>query len=63
MKCCECGQLLAPVIEHVGPKNCGCKKIAEEMIRNGTVKKIKEEKGNLKYDYFILLTNPKTTSY
>ena len=27
LKCCECGQLLAPVIEHVGPKNCGWKKI------------------------------------
>lgn len=25
-------------------------KIAEEMIKNGTVKKIKEEKGNLKYE-------------
>ena len=40
-----------------------CKKIAEEMIKNGTVKKIKEEKGNLKYDYFISLNNLKTTSY
>ena len=40
-----------------------CKKIAEEMIKKGAVKKIKEEKGNLKYDYFISLNNPKTTSY
>lgn len=34
-------------------KDGNAKKFAEEMISSGTVKKIKEEKGNLKYDYFF----------
>lgn len=34
-------------------KDGNAKKFAQEMISSGTVEKIKEEKGNLKYDYFF----------
>lgn len=41
-------------------KNGNAKKFAEEMISSGTVKKIKEEKGNLKYDYFFPMNDEET---
>ena len=33
-------------------ENGNARKFAEEMISFGTVQKIREEKGNLKYEYF-----------
>lgn len=41
-------------------KDGNAKKFAEEMISSGTVKKIKEEKGNLKYDYFFPYNDKET---
>lgn len=41
-------------------KNGSAKEFVNEMIQSGTVKKIKEEQGNLKYDYFISLSDPET---
>lgn len=40
--------------------NGNAKKFVEEMISSGTVKKIREEKGNLKYTYFIQADDPET---
>lgn len=34
-------------------KNGAARKFAEEMIASGTVDAIRNEKGNIKYDYFI----------
>ena len=34
-------------------ENGNARKFAEEMISSGTVQKIREEKGNLKYEYFF----------
>lgn len=36
------------------------KKFAEEMISSGTVSKIKEEDGNLKYDFFFPMNDDST---
>lgn len=41
-------------------KNGAAVQFAKEMISNGTVEKIKKEKGNLKYDYFIQFDDPET---
>ncbi|WP_281714684.1 putative quinol monooxygenase [Allobaculum stercoricanis] len=41
-------------------KNGSARKFAEEMISNGVVDAIRQEKGNLKYDYFLSLDNPET---
>lgn len=41
-------------------QNGSAQKFMNEMIQSGTVKKIKEEQGNLKYDYFISVDNPET---
>ena len=34
-------------------ENGNARKFAEEMISSGSVQKIREEKGNLKYEYFF----------
>lgn len=36
------------------------RKFAQEMIESGTVERIKKEKGNLKYDYFVPLDDSET---
>jgi quinol monooxygenase YgiN len=36
-------------------KNGNARKFAEEMISSGTVKKIRAEKGNLRYEYYLPL--------
>ena len=41
-------------------KKGAAKKFAEEMISSGTVAKIKAEPGNLRYDYFLPLSDPET---
>lgn len=41
-------------------KNGAAKKFAEEMISSGTVQKIREEAGNLRYEYYIPLDDPET---
>lgn len=41
-------------------KNGAAAKFAKEMISGGTVQKIREEPGNLKYDYFVNVENPET---
>ncbi len=41
-------------------KNGAARKFADEMIASGTVQKIKEEAGNLRYDYFVKLDDPET---
>lgn len=41
-------------------KNGAAMEFVNEMISSGTVRKIREEKGNLKYDYFIKTDDPET---
>lgn len=41
-------------------KNGAAKEFVREMISSGTVQAIKEESGNLKYDYFIKIDEPDT---
>lgn len=41
-------------------KSGAAREFAEEMISSGTVKLIKDEPGNLKYDYFIPMDEPET---
>ncbi|MBO6130079.1 MAG: antibiotic biosynthesis monooxygenase [Pseudobutyrivibrio sp.] len=41
-------------------KNGAAKKFAEEMMSSGTVKKIREEAGNLRYEYYIPFDDPET---
>ena len=40
--------------------NGAAKRFAEEMISNGTVDKIRNEGGNLRYEYFQSLDDPET---
>lgn len=41
-------------------KNGAAANFAKEMISSGTVQKIREESGNLKYDYFASVESPET---
>lgn len=41
-------------------KNGSAIRFAEEMVSSGTVAAIKNEKGNLKYDYFVQMNDPET---
>lgn len=41
-------------------KNGNARKFVDEMISSGTVQLIKEESGNLRYDYFEKLDDPET---
>lgn len=41
-------------------ENGNARKFAEEMISSGTVQKIREEKGNLKYEYFFPMEEGET---
>lgn len=41
-------------------KNGNARKFAEEMESSGTAKAIREEKGNLRYEYFFLAASPET---
>ena len=41
-------------------KNGAARAFAEEMVSSGTVDLIKNEQGNLKYDYFIKMDEPET---
>ena len=41
-------------------KNGAARAFAEEMVSSGTVRLIKNEQGNLKYDYFIKMDEPET---
>lgn len=41
-------------------ENGAAKKFAEEMINSGTVKKIREEAGNLRYEYYTPFDDPET---
>lgn len=40
--------------------NGSAKKFAEEMTSSGVVQAIREEKGNLKYEYFFPMDDPET---
>ena len=40
--------------------NGSARKFAEEMISSGTVQKIRKEKGNLGYRYYVSLEDPET---
>lgn len=40
--------------------NGNAKKFAEEMISSGIVKEIREEEGNLRYEYFFPIEDPQT---
>ena len=40
--------------------NGAAKKFAEEMISSGTVDAIRNENGNLRYEYYIALDDPET---
>lgn len=42
-------------------KNGNARKFAEEMIASGTVEKIRSEKGNLRYEYYLPLEGDKET--
>ncbi len=39
-------------------KNGNARKFAEEMIKSGTVGKIRNEEGNLRYEYYLSLEDP-----
>ena len=41
-------------------ENGNARKFAEEMMKSGTVDKIRKEKGNLRYEYFQPLDDPET---
>ncbi|MBO4867034.1 MAG: antibiotic biosynthesis monooxygenase [Ruminococcus sp.] len=41
-------------------ENGNARKFAEEMIQSGTVDKIRNENGNLRYEYFQPLDDPET---
>lgn len=41
-------------------ENGSARKFALEMIESGTVQKIREEKGNLRYEYYVSLEDPET---
>lgn len=41
-------------------KNGSARKFAEEMIKSGTVEKIRSESGNLRYEYFQPIDDPET---
>jgi len=41
-------------------KNGSARKFAEEMTKSGTVAKIRAEKGNIKYEYFVSFEDPET---
>ncbi|MBR7000321.1 MAG: antibiotic biosynthesis monooxygenase [Lachnospiraceae bacterium] len=36
------------------------RKFAEEMMRSGTVDRIRAERGNLRYEYFVAMEDPET---
>ncbi len=40
--------------------NGSARKFAEEMVSSGTVQKIREEKGNIRYEYYISMDDPET---
>lgn len=40
--------------------NGNARKFAEEMMPSGTVQKIREENGNLRYEYCVSLDDPET---
>ena len=41
-------------------KNGSARVFAEEMTKSGTIKEIRQEDGNLRYEYFISLDDPET---
>ena len=41
-------------------ENGNARAFAEEMISSGTVEKIRAEKGNLRYEYYIPIDDPET---
>lgn len=41
-------------------ENGNARKFAEEMERSGTAEAIRKEEGNLKYDYFLSMSDPET---
>lgn len=36
------------------------RKFAEEMVQSGTAEKVRQEKGNLRYEYFFPMNDPDT---
>ena len=40
--------------------NGNARKFAEEMVNSGTADKIRAEKGNIRYEYFLPMTDPET---
>lgn len=36
------------------------RKFAEEMVQSGTAEKVRQERGNLKYEYFFPMNDPHT---
>lgn len=41
-------------------ENGVARQFAQEMLASGTVERIRQEKGNLKYDYFYPVSDPET---
>lgn len=41
-------------------KNGSARRFAEEMVESGVVARIRAEKGNVKYDYFLSMADPET---
>ena len=56
---CPFGTLTTVNIYYTG-ENGNARKFAEEMIQSGTVDKIRNEQGNLRYEYFQPLDDPET---
>jgi quinol monooxygenase YgiN len=41
-------------------ENGNARRFAEEMLQNGTVDRIRNEQGNLRYEYFLPIGDPET---
>lgn len=41
-------------------ENGSARKFAEEMVSSGVVERVRNEKGNLKYEYFFPMDDPET---
>ena len=48
------------VIIYYSGENGAARQFAQEMLASGTVERIRQEKGNLKYDYFYPVSDPET---
>lgn len=58
--CMEVKMMAITVNIYYAGRNGAAREFAKEMVSSGTVKLIKEEPGNLKYDYFYPMDDPES---